>query len=665
MMFNNTDQLSVKTLRMLSVDQVQAANSGHPGLPLGVAPMAYVLWQNFLNVNPKDSQWVNRDRFVLSPGHGSALLYSLLHLSGYELSLSELKQFRQLDSKTPGHPEYGLTDGVEATTGPLGQGIGMSVGMAMAERHLAAKYNRKGFPVMDHYTYAICSDGEMMEGISHEAASMAGHYGLDKLIMFYDSNDISLDGPLSNSFNENIKGRFEAYNWNYLRVEDGNDLDEINTMVAAAKAQTGKPTIIEVKTIIGHGSPLAGTNKVHGAPFKADQLEELHQFYDWNEPAFTVPTEVYSQFNNKIGKRGANHDDAWHEMFAAYQVKYPELAAQFVKDFNGEIDTDFSFLPEYEDNDKKASRVSGSEVLQSMAENLDVLWGGSADLFASNKTQINESDRFSKENPGGRNLWFGVREFGEATVLNGIALHGGTRVYGSTFLAFSDYMRSAIRLSALQKLPVIYVFTHDSIAVGEDGPTHEPVEQVASLQAIPNVEVIRPADANEVKYAWERAVTATDHPTVLILSRQGLPALKGARKQANGLSKGGYVVSAQQGDQPEAIIMASGSEVQLAISAQAKLIEQGKDVSVVSMPSIKLFSQQSKEYQESVLPTAVRARISIEMGSTQAWGRYVGLDGISMGIDTFGLSGNGDDIVKKYGFTTENVVKTVNKLFTR
>lgn len=664
-MFNNTDQLSVKALRMLSVDQVQAANSGHPGLPLGVAPMAYVLWQNFLNANPKDSKWVNRDRFVLSPGHGSALLYSLLHLAGYDLPLEELKQFRQIDSKTAGHPEYGLTDGVEATTGPLGQGIGMSVGMAMAEKHLAAKYNRQGFPIMDHYTYAICSDGEMMEGISHEAASLAGHYGLDKLIMLYDSNDISLDGPLANSFNEDIKGRFEAYDWNYLRVEDGNDLDQVNAAIEQAKSQHDKPTIIEVKTIIGHGSPLAGTNKIHGAPMKPDQLEELHKYYDWNEPAFSVPSEVYDQFDSKIGARGAEADDAWHTMFAAYQDKYPELSEQFVKDFKGEIDTDFSFLPQYKDGDKKASRASGSEVLQSMAENLDVLWGGSADLFASNKTEINDSDRFSKENPAGRNLWFGVREFGEATILNGIALHGGTRVYGSTFLAFSDYMRSAIRLSALQKLPVIYVFTHDSIAVGEDGPTHEPVEQVVSLQAIPNVEVIRPADANEVKYAWQRAVTATDHPTVLILSRQGLPALPGARTQPDGSSKGGYVISPQTGEKPEAIIMASGSEVQLAIAAQQQLADQGKDVSVVSMPSIVLFSEQSQQYQDSVLPKDVRARVSIEMGSTQAWGRYVGLDGACMGIDTFGLSGNGDEVVKRYGFTTEKVIEKVNSVINR
>lgn len=661
-MFDETDQLSVNTLRMLSVDEVQAANSGHPGLPLDAAPMTYVLWQKFLNTNPKDSKWFNRDRFILSAGHGSALLYSLLHLSGFDLPLDELKRFRQIGSKTPGHPEYGHTDGVEATTGPLGQGIGMAVGMAMAELHLGATYNRDNFKVVDHYTYALCGDGDLMEGISHESASLAGHYGLDKLIMLYDSNDVSLDGPLSNSFNENVKERFEAYHWNYLRVEDGNDLDEITTAIAKAKSQHEKPTIIEVKTQIGYGAPGAGTHKVHGAPFKEDALAKLHEFYNWDKPAFTVPARVYDRFNEQIQTRGAQAQSDWNQVLAEYSQTYPELAQQFKQAVTGKITTDFSFLPVFEDGESKATRATGSTILQSMAESIPTIWGGSADLFSSNKTQIDESDRFSKQNPTSRNLWFGVREFGEAAAINGIALHGGTRVYGSTFMVFSDYMRAAIRLAAIQKIPVTYVFTHDSIAVGEDGPTHEPVEQLVSLQAIPNVEVIRPADANEVAAAWKVALKSTDHPVVIILTRQGVPALAGARTNPDGLSRGGYVISPQKAAKPEAIIMASGSEVSLALEAQAQLDKQGKDVSVVSMPSIKTFNAQSADYQEKVLPNEVRNRVSIEMGSCQAWGKFVGLDGKSLGIDQFGLSGNGQEIVKEFGFTPENVVAAVNEL---
>lgn len=662
-MFNETDQLSVTNLRMLSVDQVQAANSGHPGLPLGAAPMAYVLWQKFLNTNPKDSQWINRDRFVLSAGHGSAMLYSLLHLSGFQLGIDDLKQFRQLDSKTPGHPEHGWTDGVDATTGPLGQGIGMAVGMAMAEVHLRATYNKPEFPVIDHYTYAICGDGDLMEGISHEAASLAGHYGLDKLIVLYDSNDVSLDGPLSNAFNENIQERFEAYHWNYLRVEDGDDLEAIAKAIEAAKQQHEQPTIIEIKTEIGHGAPNAGTHKVHGAPLKDDELVELRRFYDWDQPAFTVEDAVYEQFANGIAKRGAQSEDDWHDMIVKYHQQFPELAAQFDQALAGKVPANFDFLPHYEVGDTQATRKTGAEVLQSLAENVPTLWGGSADLFSSNKTQIDDSDRFSKDNPTSRNLWFGVREFAEAAAVNGIALHGGTRVYGSTFMVFSDYMRSALRLAALQKLPVTYVFTHDSIAVGEDGPTHEPVEQLAGLQAIPNLDVIRPADGNEVAQAWEKALQSTDHPTVLILTRQGLPALKGAIENPTGLAHGAYVVSPQKGEQPEAILIASGSEVSLSIEAQQRLAAEGKDVSVVSMPDQKEFDRQSAEYKESVLPNDVRKRVSVEMGVTQTWGKYVGLDGISLGISTFGESGNGAAVVERFGFTPEKVAAAVNSLF--
>lgn len=661
-MFNENDELSVTNLRMLSVDQVQAANSGHPGLPLGASPMAYVLWQKFLNTNPKDSKWINRDRFVLSAGHGSAMLYSLLHLSGFNLSLQDLKGFRQIDSKTPGHPEYGHTDGVDATTGPLGQGIGMAVGMAMAEVHLRAVYNKPDFPVIDHYTYAICGDGDLMEGISHESASLAGHYGLDKLIVLYDSNDVSLDGPLSNAFNENVQERFEGYHWNYLRVEDGNSLEDIASAIEEAKSRHDKPTIIEIKTEIGHGAPNAGSNKVHGAPLKEDQLVELKKFYNWDKPAFTVESTVYDQFERGIAARGEQAEADWNEMMSNYRTQFPELAKQFGEALSGKVKSDFSFLPKYEAGDTKATRATGAEVLQTLAENIPFLWGGSADLFSSNKTQIGASDRFSKENPTSRNLWFGVREFAEATAINGIALHGGTRVYGSTFMVFSDYMRSALRLAALQRIPVTYVFTHDSIAVGEDGPTHEPVEQLASLQAIPNLDVIRPADGNEVAQAWKKAMTSNDHPTVIILSRQGLPALQGALDHPDGVEHGGYVISPQKGDRPEAIIMASGSEVSLSIEAQKLLAEKCKDVSVVSMPDPKTFDKQSNEYRDNVLPNDVRKRVSVEMGVTQAWGKYVGLDGKSLGVDTFGMSGNGGKVVARYGFTPEKVAAAVEEL---
>lgn len=662
-MFNKTDELSVTNLRMLSVDQVQAANSGHPGLPLGASPMAYVLWQKFLKTNPKDSHWINRDRFILSAGHGSAMLYSLLHLSGFDLGLGDLKQFRQIDSKTPGHPEYGHTDGVEATTGPLGQGIGMAVGMAMAELHLGATYNQPDFPVIDHYTYALCGDGDLMEGISHEAASLAGHYGLDKLIMLYDSNDVSLDGPLSNAFNENVQERFEAYHWNYLRVDDGNNLEQIAQAIQAAKSQHDKPTIIEVKTEIGHGAPNAGTHKVHGAPLKPDQLEQLRDFYQWDKPAFTVEDAVYTQFKQGIAAHGAQAEGDWHEMIVKYHQQFPELAAQFDQAVTGQMPANFDFLPSYAEGDKKATRASGAEVLQSLADNVKTLWGGSADLFSSNKTQIDDAQRFSKENPTGRNLWFGVREFAEAAAINGIALHGGTRVYGSTFMVFSDYMRSVLRLAALQRIPVTYVFTHDSIAVGEDGPTHEPVEQLASLQAIPNLDVIRPADGNEVAQAWKVALTATDHPTVIILTRQGVPALTGAINHPDGVARGGYVVSPQKGDQPDALLLASGSEVSLSIAAQQVLAQSGKDVAVVSLPDPKTFDKQSAEYKEQVLPNAARKRVSVEMGVTQAWGRYVGLDGISLGIGTFGMSGNGASVIERFGFTPAKVAEAVNSLF--
>ncbi|MDT2145695.1 transketolase [Enterococcus faecalis] len=664
-MFDKTDQLGVNTIRTLSIEAVQKANSGHPGLPMGAAPMAYALWTKHLKVNPTTSRnWVDRDRFVLSAGHGSAMLYSLLHLSGYNVTIDDLKNFRQWDSKTPGHPEVHHTDGVEATTGPLGQGIAMAVGMAMAEAHLAATYNRDSFPIMDHYTYAICGDGDLMEGVSQEASSMAGHMKLGKLIVLYDSNDISLDGPTSKAFTENVGARYEAYGWQHILVKDGNDLDEIEAAIEAAKAETDKPTLIEVKTVIGYGAPKEGTSSVHGAPIGEEGITAAKAVYGWEYPDFTVPEEVAARFKETMIDEGQKAEAAWNEMFKNYEHAHPELAKQFKEAFANQLPEGWEQeLPKYELGTSAASRVSSKETIQAISKVVPSFWGGSADLSASNNTMVAAEKDFEPGQYEGRNIWFGVREFAMAAAMNGIQLHGGSHVYGGTFFVFTDYLRPAIRLAALQKVPVTYVLTHDSVAVGEDGPTHEPIEQLASVRCIPNVHVIRPADGNETVAAWKIAMTSTETPTILVLSRQNLPVLEGTLEHASdSVQKGAYVLSPQKGEQPAGILIATGSEVNLAVEAQAKLAEEGIDVSVVSMPSFDLFEKQSAEYKESVLPKAVTKRVAIEAAASFGWERYVGTEGKTITIDHFGASAPGGLVLEKFGFTPENVVNTYKSL---
>lgn len=664
-LFDKTDQLGVNTIRTLSIEAVQKANSGHPGLPMGAAPMAYALWTKHLKVNPTTSRnWVDRDRFVLSAGHGSAMLYSLLHLSGYNVTIDDLKNFRQWDSKTPGHPEVHHTDGVEATTGPLGQGIAMAVGMAMAEAHLAATYNRDSFPIMDHYTYAICGDGDLMEGVSQEASSMAGHMKLGKLIVLYDSNDISLDGPTSKAFTENVGARYEAYGWQHILVKDGNDLDEIEAAIEAAKAETDKPTLIEVKTVIGYGAPKEGTSSVHGAPIGEEGITAAKAVYGWEYPDFTVPEEVAARFKETMIDEGQKAEAAWNEMFKNYEHAHPELAKQFKEAFANQLPEGWEQeLPKYELGTSAASRVTSKETIQAISKVVPSFWGGSADLSASNNTMVAAEKDFEPGQYEGRNIWFGVREFAMAAAMNGIQLHGGSHVYGGTFFVFTDYLRPAIRLAALQKVPVTYVLTHDSVAVGEDGPTHEPIEQLASVRCIPNVHVIRPADGNETVAAWKIAMTSTETPTILVLSRQNLPVLEGTLEHASAsVQKGAYVLSPQKGEQPTGILIATGSEVNLAVEAQAKLAEEGIDVSVVSMPSFDLFEKQSAEYKESVLPKAVTKRVAIEAAASFGWERYVGTEGKTITIDHFGASAPGGLVLEKFGFTPENVVNTYKSL---
>ena len=664
-LFDKTDQLGVNTIRTLSIEAVQKANSGHPGLPMGAAPMAYALWTKHLKVNPTTSRnWVDRDRFVLSAGHGSAMLYSLLHLSGYNVTIDDLKNFRQWDSKTPGHPEVHHTDGVEATTGPLGQGIAMAVGMAMAEAHLAATYNRDSFPIMDHYTYAICGDGDLMEGVSQEASSMAGHMKLGKLIVLYDSNDISLDGPTSKAFTENVGARYEAYGWQHILVKDGNDLDEIEAAIEAAKAETDKPTLIEVKTVIGYGAPKEGTSSVHGAPIGEEGITAAKAVYGWEYPDFTVPEEVAARFKETMIDEGQKAEAAWNEMFKNYEHAHPELAKQFKEAFANQLPEGWEQeLPKYELGTSAASRVTSKETIQAISKVVPSFWGGSADLSASNNTMVAAEKDFEPGQYEGRNIWFGVREFAMAAAMNGIQLHGGSHVYGGTFFVFTDYLRPAIRLAALQKVPVTYVLTHDSVAVGEDGPTHEPIEQLASVRCIPNVHVIRPADGNETVAAWKIAMTSTETPTILVLSRQNLPVLEGTLEHASdSVQKGAYVLSPQKGEQPAGILIATGSEVNLAVEAQAKLAEEGIDVSVVSMPSFDLFEKQSAEYKESVLPKAVTKRVAIEAAASFGWERYVGTEGKTITIDHFGASAPGGLVLEEFGFTPENVVNTYKSL---
>lgn len=665
-MFAPIDALAVTTIRTLSIDAIEKAKSGHPGMPMGAAPMAYALWTRHMNHNPKNPDWFNRDRFVLSAGHGSMLLYSLLHLSGYDVSMEDIKEFRQWGSKTPGHPEYGHTPGVDATSGPLGQGIAMAVGMAMAERHLAAKYNRENYEIVNHYTYVICGDGDLMEGVSAEAASLAGHLKLGKLIVLYDSNDISLDGELNKAFSESVAERFKAYGWQYIRVEDGNNLEEISKAIEEAKREAGRPTLIEVKTVIGFGSPnKSGKSDVHGAPLGPEEVELTKKNYNWNyEEDFYVPEEVYDLFKKYVLEPGAKKEQEWNELFQSYKMEFPELAKELETAINGELVQGWdNNLPVYEPGTTIATRSSSGETINGIAKNLPYFFGGSADLAGSNKTTIKGGGDFSSDDYGGRNIWFGVREFAMGAILNGMSLHGGLRVFGGTFFVFSDYLRPAIRMAALMKLPVTYVFTHDSIAVGEDGPTHEPVEQLASLRAMPNINVIRPADGNETVAAWKIALQSKDQPTALVLTRQNVPTLKNTKELAlEGVQKGAYVISPAANQNPQVLLLASGSEVSLAVEAQKALEREGIYASVVSMPSWSNFEQQPEEYKQSVLPKNVKKRLAIEMGSSFGWHRYVGDEGDILAIDRFGASAPGERIVKEYGFTVENVVSRVKSL---
>ncbi|PAE13812.1 transketolase [Niallia circulans] len=660
------DHLSIASIRTLSIDTIEKAKSGHPGMPMGAAPMAYTLWTSFMNHNPKNPEWFNRDRFVLSAGHGSALLYSLLHLSGYDLSLDDLKGFRQWGSKTPGHPEYGHTAGVDATTGPLGQGIAMAVGMALAEKHLAGVYNKNNYPIVDHFTYSICGDGDLMEGVSAEAASLAGHLQLGKLVVLYDSNDISLDGDLDKSFSESVEQRFKAYGWQYIRVDDGNDTDQIAKAIEEAKKDQSKPTLIEVKTIIGFGAPnKAGKSLVHGAPLGAEELKLTKEAYNWTfDEDFYVPEEVYNHFKEKVLMNGEKKEQEWKELFANYEKEFPELAEQLKTALADTLPQGWDRqIPVYEEGSSLASRASSGEVINSISKELPFLVGGSADLAGSNNTMIKGGKDFTPETPEGRNIWFGVREFAMGAALNGIALHGGLKIFGGTFFVFSDYLRPAIRLAALMGLPVTYVFTHDSIAVGEDGPTHEPVEQLASLRAMPNLSVIRPADGNETAAAWKIALESTNKPTALVLTRQNLPTIKGTKDNAyEGVSKGGYIISPSKTETPDALLIAAGSEVGLAVEAQKELEKDGINISVVSLPAWDRFEQQSKEYKEAVIPKNVKKRLAIEMGSSLGWHKYVGEEGDVLSIETFGASAPGNKVLEEYGFTVSNVVKRLKSL---
>lgn len=660
-MFNKNDDRAISAIRALSLAQIEAANSGHPGLPMGAAPMAYVLWNKFLKANPNNANWFNRDRFVLSAGHGSSMLYSLLHLSGYDVGIDDLKDFRQLGAKAAGHPERGHIDGVEVTTGPLGQGFAQAVGIAMAEKHLAAMYNKDDAQIIDHYTYVLCGDGDLMEGISYESMSLAGHLNLSKLIVLYDSNDICLDGATNTTFSEDIKKRAEALNWNYLRVDDGRDLDQIYEAVSKAKGNIQGPTIIEVKTIIGYGSTNQGTNKVHGAPIGKEEFIKAKEIYEWTEDDFNIPDDVYDTFKEGIVKTGEEENQKWDDLLDEYQEKYPEDYKNLMAGINRELPENFiDEVKKYSSEDNAlATRASNGEIIQDLAKITPNFWGGSADLFSSNKTNIKDTVAFTDKTPEGRNVWYGVREFAMAAIGNGIIAHGGTWHHVSTFFVFTDYLKPAIRLSALSKLPLTYVMTHDSIAVGEDGPTHEPIEQLAMIRSIPDCIMLRPADANETRLAWKYALESQEKPVVMALTRQNVGNLE-ETENITDINKGAYIISDCE-KTPDLILIATGSEVELALETKALL--KDKNIRVVSMPSMELFREQDEAYKEEILPKEVKNRVSIEMASTFGWAEWTGTDGLNIGIDTFGLSGKGDEVTEEFGFTAEKVVEKINKKY--
>lgn len=657
------DTTCVNAIRVLSADAIQKANSGHPGLPLGAAPIAYELWANHMNHNAKDPKWANRDRFILSAGHGSMLLYSLLHLYGYGLTLDDIKQFRQDGSLTPGHPEYAHTTGVEATTGPLGAGLGMAVGMAMAEAHLAAVFNKPDYPVVDHYTFALCGDGCLMEGISSEALSLAGTLGLSKLVILYDSNSISIEGSTDLAFTENVQARMAAFGFQTITVEDGTDMAAIGKAIEEAKADKEHPSFITIKTQIGYGCPAKqGSADAHGSPLGEENVVAMKKNLNWPKPeeTFYVPDEVYTHYEELSRKAVAAEQD-WQKLFDAYVAAFPDMKAKWDA-FHSDIDAEALFNDEefwaYEDKPQATRSLSGT-MINRLKDRIPQLFGGSADLAPSNKTEMKGEGSFGKADYSGRNIHFGVRELAMGAMTNGLALHGGVRPYAGTFFVFSDYMKPMIRLAALMGLPTTYVLTHDSIGVGEDGPTHEPIEQLAMLRSIPNVNVFRPADATETAAGWYLAVTSQKTPTALVLTRQNLPQLAGSSKDA---LKGAYVIADASKAVPDAIIMASGSEVELAVNAKAELAKDGIDVRVVSMPCFELFEQQDEAYKEQVLPKAVRARVAVEAASDFGWGKYVGLDGATVSMKSFGASAPAGTLFKKFGFTTENVVETVKKV---
>ena len=659
----NIEEMSVNAIRVLSADAIQKANSGHPGLPLGTAPIAYELFSKHMNYNPQNPEWVNRDRFVLSGGHGSMLLYSLFHLFGIgNLSLDEVKNFRQFGSLTPGHPEYGHTVGVEATTGPLGQGMAMAVGMAMAEAHLEAVFNKEGYPVVDHYTYVLGGDGCMMEGISSECFSLAGTLGLSKLIVFYDSNNISIEGSTDIAFTEDVMTRFKAFGFQTIEVEDGNDLEAIGKAIEEAKADKTRPSLIKVNTLIGYGCPAKqGKASAHGEPLGVDNVAALKENIGWPcKGDFEVPQEVYDHYK-ELAANMAKAEDKWNELFASYVEKYPEMKELWDNYFDGYDMSDLFNSEEYwaKGDKPEATRSTSGTILNMIKKAMPNLIGGSADLAPSNKTNMKDAGDFSKDNYAGSNLHFGVREQAMAAIGNGLMLHGGLKAFVATFFVFSDYVKPMARLTSLMKLPLTYVFTHDSIGVGEDGPTHEPIEQLAMWRAMPNFHMFRPADATETAAAWYSAVTSKRTPTALALTRQNLPQIEGTSREA---LKGGYIVQDSKKAVPDAIIIASGSELSLAVEAKKVLAEDGIDVRVVSMPCMNLFEEQSEEYKAKVLPKNVRKRVAVEALSGFGWDRYVGLDGDIIGMNRFGASAPYSKLFPYFGFTVENVVARVKAL---
>ncbi len=658
----NLQELAVNTIRTLSIDAVQKANSGHPGLPMGAAPMAYALWMRHLRFNPRNPSWADRDRFILSAGHGSMLLYSLLYLTGFEVSLDDIKNFRQWDSITPGHPEYGLTPGVETTTGPLGQGASNAVGFALAEAYLAKTFNRPGHEIVDHYTYSLVGDGDLMEGVASEAASLAGHWGLGKLIYLYDSNRVTLDGSADMTFTEDVAARFRAYGWQTLEVEDGNDIDSIDQAITEAKETRDRPTLIVIKTVIGYGSPnKGGTSEAHGSPLGADEIKLVKEFYGWTQEDFYVPGEALEHFRESVDK-GAQEESAWNEKFQAWRAAFPDLAAAWDQAMAGKLPDGWDAdIPVYSGEKQIATRVASGEVLNAIAKHIPTMIGGDADLAGSTRTLIKGATNTGQRDPAERNLRFGVREHGMGAIVNGLALHGGIiKPYSATFLTFSDYMRPTIRLGALMGIPTLYVFTHDSIGLGEDGPTHQPIEQVMSLRLIPDLYVFRPADANETAVSWRTAMTL-DKPATLIFTRQNLPVLPDSADLQDGAARGGYVLADCEGT-PEVILLGSGSEVHIAHAAYKTLTAEGVKARLVSLPCWELFEDQPQSYRDQVLPPSVSARVSIEAVVTLGWQKWVGTRGIAIGIDKFGASAPYQEIYEHYGLTPEAVVSAAKGL---